>query len=137
MQIQLVDIRYLRVVQMDVNKDREPHPTLLTIDAVTAQAKELLLKDGLHQPILIVEGVDQRLIVELSDLADTAPARQLQVFHVGVIIAQERLVSSLSQVFYVGEGWMSQQEAGDTPVVPPAETPNRVEVLMIAAAQMD
>lgn len=122
------------MVQMDVNKDREPQPSRLTIDTVAAQAKEVLLRDGYHQPILIVEGTDQALAVDLSEMADTAEMRQLQVFMAGAAVAQENLIRSLSQVFYIGEGWMSQQ-TDEIPKLPPSEAPDRVEVLMIAGTQ--
>ncbi len=115
-----------------MNKDREPKPNRFSIESVTQTAKEILLQNGVHSPMIIVEGSDLSLVGEFDQMADTYEGRTQQLFFTGVNMAQSGEVGTLQQVFFISEAWMSLAQEGQLPDVPPSEDPNRKEVLIIS-----
>ena len=115
-----------------MNKDRDPQPNSLTIEQVAAIAKENLLRDGYHVPMVLVDGSKIDVAVQITEFGDTFEERRRQMFHAGFALAQENVVGVLQQIFFVSEGWMSVGTAEKQPFYPPSQDPNRKEVLLIA-----
>lgn len=119
-----------------MHTDRDPRPTTLTIEKVAAQAKEILLRDGFHLTTAIAEGTGRTMVIGFDEVAKTAEGRLVQLFQAGWVIADQRHLQSLSQVFYISEGWMVQRSKEDDLTTPPSQSPDRTEVLIISGLQL-
>ncbi len=120
----------LKNIQM--NHDREPQRGPLTIEQVAAIAKETILRDGYHIPMMLVDGSKNHVAIQITEVGDTFEERQRQMFQAGFALAQENVIGSLEQVFFVTEAWMSAGTQDKEPVYPPSQDPNRKEILFIS-----
>lgn len=114
-----------------MNKDREPQSEPRTIEQVAQIARENMLRDGYHVPMVLAEGSRQEVVMQIAEIGKTFAERERQMVQAGFALAQTGVVGILHQVFYVGEGWMSVGERGQEPHYPPSQDPTRKEVLLI------
>ena len=103
----------------------------LTLDLLVILAQDVLLKQGNHQPTLILDGKQSTSILQISDIAPFGEARQQQFYEVGKL-AGRQVLGQLVQVFLATEGWMSTTTADDPNPTRPADDPQRKEVLVLS-----
>ena len=115
-----------------MSKEHDPPPSQLTLEDVTHQAQETLLKDGYHVPTLILEGYGQALAVQVTPLAERSDEKLQQLQHVGFALSQQENKVIPQQVFLITEGWLSTPRAGETVQVRPSQDPARKEALIVS-----
>ena len=98
--------------------------------------EEIMLRDGHHVPILIVEGSKTLVAGQIQDLPDTHGARMELMRSLGQAAAKSGSIDQLQQVFMVSEGWMSESSDDEPTDIRPSEDPSRKEVLIISAMQI-
>ena len=113
---------------MSPEQEREP----ITIEEIISNAKEIMLRDGKHVPVLIMEADNKLVAGQISSLPATHGERVELMRFLGQAAAKSGQVSQLQQVFMVTEGWMNEPSAD----LRPSEDPNKKEVLIISAIQM-
>lgn len=121
-----------------MRQEREHGPEdLLTIEEIARLARELTLRDGSHAPTIIAEGYNRRFVGELSVLPGTHMERVHIMGSVGFTLAKSNEVGKLRQVFFICEGWMSILRGDEVPQVPPSQDPQRKEILLISALNVE
>ena len=108
----------------------------MTITDVAAIAKRVMLEQGKHAPMLVVEGTGMNGIVELGTLPGDYPGKHDAMMMAGFSVAKEGKAGELKQLFFVSEAWISQGEDGKPPQTRPSEDPNRREVLVIGSVRL-
>ncbi len=116
-------------------------PTLLDLQEIAEQARELMVRDGYHMPTFIVEGNSARAVIGANGFPTEDKHKQL--YRLGEQIAAEENMGRLERVVLVSEGWVSMAESpSDNPSVEeveqtmdclPSQDPDRVEVLTVAS----
>jgi hypothetical protein len=119
-----------------MSTERDKRPKLQTLEAVSRHAVDVLLRDGSHAPILIVEGNRGGTVITLQDMAPTHDERLRQMAQAGVVTAQRNEVGKLRQLFFITEAWMSTTEGGQLPDQPPSQDPRRKEILVVSQLQV-
>lgn len=119
-----------------MSKETDHQPSTLTLEQVAAIAREVLLAQGAHSPLLIVEAPARRLVLPLEGMAPTHESRMEQMLLAGFALGESRKVRRLEQVFFISEGWMSMARDGKAPDQPPSQDPDRKEVLIISRVQV-
>lgn len=115
-----------------MTKEIAPQPIPLPFELVTLVARELTLRDGGHEPTLIIDGSNGPAVVQIDALAPRLGERIEQMFFAGASLARKGHVGRLRQVFFIAEGWVSTAQDGSPPNLPPSQDPNRKEVLIIS-----
>jgi len=108
----------------------------LTLEEIISNAKEIMLRDGNHVPVLIVEAGNSLLAGQITNLPETHGERLELMRFLGQAAAKSGRVDQLQQVFMVTEGWMSEPSKDIPARIKPSEDPNRKEVLIISAIQL-
>jgi hypothetical protein len=122
----------LCLTAMSPERDQIP----ITIEEVISNAKEIMLRDGKHVPVLIME-VDNKIVAgQIPDMPVTHEARMELMHFLGQAVGKTGRVHGLQQVFMIQEGWMSVASQDKPPENRPSQDPNRKEVLVISAIQM-
>ncbi|MHB8749533.1 MAG: hypothetical protein ACYDBJ_10140, partial [Aggregatilineales bacterium] len=119
-----------------MSKETEPKHNL-TIEQVASIATENVLRDGGHRPTLIAEGSRNDAKVEFDALGKTFEERQKQMIKAGFLLARNPQFGLLRQAFFISEGWMSMSPLDKPPTTPPAQDPNRKEVLIISGLTVE
>lgn len=114
-----------------MSKEDERRPQRSTLEGVARIAREMCLREGMHAPMLIVEGSLKTVIGQLEELPDTHAARANLLRSVGFRLGHMEHIGQLEQVFFIFEGWMSAAEGGKLPHHRPSQDPHRTEVLLI------
>src|SRR6476660_572319 len=109
----------------------------ITIEEIISNAKEIMLRDGQHIPTLIVEGSKSLVGGQIPDLPATHGERVELMRFLGQAAAKSGRVDQLQQVFMVSEGWMSEPNEDKPKDMKPSQDPDRKEVLIISAIQMN
>ena len=102
----------------------------LDLDTLAEQAREVLLRDGYHAAMLIVEGSLKNLILQVSELGETHEDKLAQMFVAGLTLARMGDIGVLQQVFLITEAWLSLVEKNKS-FIQPSKDPKRKEILMI------
>jgi len=89
-------------------------------------AKQLMLRDGYHAPIIFAKGTKCRAVVALECFGNTADERAKDMLYAGAMVADKHNVGELELIVFVNEAWM-----GRNVDVMPSLDPKRVEVLVI------
>jgi len=108
----------------------------ITFEEIISNAKEIMVRDGNHVPILIVEGNKNSAAGQIPDLPETHEERMKLMHLLGQAMANSGRIDQLKQVFMVTEGWMSIVSNEEQIETHPSEDPDRREVLIISAIQM-
>ena len=114
----------------------ERNQNSITLEEIISNAKEIMLRDGYHVPVVILE-VDKKLMgAQIPDMPATHGERVQLLHFLGQAAAKSGRVNQLQQVFMVNEGWMSVASEDMPAEIRPSQDPNRKEVLIISAIQM-
>jgi hypothetical protein len=108
----------------------------VTLEEIISNAKEIMVREGQHVPTLIVEGSKILVAGQIPDMPATHGERMDLLHFLGQAAAQSGRVDQLQQVFMVSEGWMSEPSEDQSAKMPPSQDPNRKEVLIISAIQI-
>jgi len=109
----------------------------ISIEEIVSNAKEIMLRDGNHVPIVIVEGNKSVVAGQIPDMPPTHGERVELMRFLGQAAAKSGRVDQLQQVFMVSEGWISETNEDKPTGMRPSEDPNRKEVLIISAMKME
>ena len=115
--------------------ERDQHH--ITLEEIISNAKEIMLREGKHVPVLIVEGGKSLLAGQIPDMPPTHGERVELMRFLGQVAAKSGRIDQLKQVFMVTEGWMSEPSADIPTRIRPSEDPHRKEVLIISAIQVN
>jgi len=107
-----------------------------SIDEIISNAQEIILRDGHHVSIMIVEGSRDMLVSQLRKFPDTHEARMELIRFIGLTTAMSGKFGKLRQVFMVSEGWMSIASQDKPSKRRPSEDPNKKEVLIVSGLQI-
>jgi hypothetical protein len=122
-----------------VSKERRQSEQLpeFSIDHIANLAQETLLRDGYHSPTLFVQDDENKLVVaQLAELPPTHEDKLQYLFQAGFMLSEQSPISSLKQVFFVTEAWLSQARDGKLPLTRPSLDPQRKEVLIISTLHL-
>jgi hypothetical protein len=113
-----------------------PQPPI-TLEEVVSNAKEIMMREGKHIPVLIMEADHKVVAGQIPDMPPTHGERVELMRFLGQAAAQSGRVNHLQQVFMVTEGWMSEPKEVEDKLIRPSEDPDRKEVLIISAIQLN
>jgi hypothetical protein len=102
----------------------------MTLQELSQKAREIVLKDGYHAPMLFVEGTNGMVPV-LLDLTHEGDSRFLYMRGLGRHLALDKRHGDLQQLFMVSEVWMVLAKDGKMPAPRPSQDPHRIEALVI------
>lgn len=109
----------------------ERDPTGIGFEEVISKAKELMLRDGILIPVVIIDGSKNTLVQRITELPDAHEERVMLLRELGESAARYGKVGELQQVFMATEGWMSISTDDESATLP-SEDPNRMEVLIMS-----
>jgi len=107
-----------------------------SFDEIVEISKKMVMRDGHHSPILIVDGTRNSLITQLSDIPETHSQRMQLMDVLGRQLAKDGKVGKLREVIFISEGWMSAAREGKLPSLRPSQDPNRKEVLIVSGLKV-
>lgn len=116
-------------------EQRRPFPEF-DLKAVAHTAKEVALRDGGHLPLIIAQGDQQPILMQIPHLPATHEERRRLMFAAGQAIVHSGELTQLNQVVFISEGWMSVAQEDGTFDLPPSQDPNRREVLVITSLKV-
>jgi len=96
------------------------------VKSITDIAKQLMLHDGYHAPIVFAKGTKSKVFTYLESFGNTALERAKDMLYAGAMVADKHNVGELELIVLVNEAWMSRN-----PDVLPSHDPKRIEVLLI------
>ena len=117
-----------------MSPERAQNP--ITLEEIISNAKEIMLRDGKHVPVLIIEADNKLVAGQIPDMPATHGERVELLRFLGQAAAKSGRVNQLQQVFMVSEGWMSVASEDQPAEIRPSQDPNKKEVLIISAMQM-
>ena len=117
-----------------MSPERDQNP--VTIEEIISNAKEIMLRDGKHVPVLIMEADNKLAAGQIPDMPPTHGERVELMRFLGQAAARSGRVDQLQQVFMVTEGWMSMTSEDKPANLRPSEDPARKEVLIISAVHI-
>lgn len=106
---------------------------LLSLEQIQTAAREVLLQNGYHLPTIIAQSESAQIVGQIPELGGTGDEKQAQLFALGFLLSQERVLRALHQVYLITEAWSVIFKQPPTDMeVRPSQHPDRVEVLLIA-----
>lgn len=115
----------------------ERTPGSYSFEELTRIAKEVTLSYGYHIPTLVVQGDEEPVVVQIPSLPPTHEERLRMMFTAGSALAESGALTSLKEVFFISEGWMSVAAEDGLPEVPPSQDPQRREVLIVSGLEVN
>ena len=112
-----------------------PEPDHISFEEVVSNAKEVMLREGQHLPLVVLETNSKVLVSHIPDMPLTYGERVELMQFLGQFVAKSGSVGRLEQVFMVSEGWLRETK-DDQSELSPSQDPNRREVLIISGIQM-
>jgi hypothetical protein len=92
----------------------------------------MLLRDGQHVPLLLVEGRTGDVSIPMTDLSPNYEQRLQQFLTAGYLLATSGHVGELRQLFFISEGWYTSKDKGTVRQPPPSQDPKRKEILIVS-----
>ena len=120
-----------------ISMSPERRENRVTFEEVISKAKETMLRDGKHVPLLIIEGDKTTAIGHIADMPVTHGERVGLLRFLGETTAKGGRIDKLHQVFMVSEGWFSTASDAKPAEMRPSKDPNRKEVLIISCIQVN
>lgn len=114
----------------------ERRPGRYSFEELTRIAREVTLSYGHHVPTLVVQGDKEPVVVQIPSLPPTHEQRLRMMFTAGSALAESGALTSLEEVFFISEGWMSVAAEDGLPEVPPSQDPQRREVLIVSGLEV-
>lgn len=102
----------------------------MTFDDLVQIARETMLRDGEHAPLLYLEGTARDGIIGLEFMPESHSAKANMMRVIGLDFALKHPKNRIKTVSMVNEGWMLKVSPGEDYVMP-SKSPNRIEVLVI------
>jgi hypothetical protein len=96
------------------------------VQQIADLAKQIMLQDGYHSPIVFVKGTNGKVVIQLKSFGDTSDKRVRDMLNAGTMTACKSNVGELDLIVFVNEAWM-----GRNIDVRPSQDPKRIEVLII------
>lgn len=112
--------------------DQEQPHAPLTMEVVSQEAREVLLREGQHLPTVIVEGIQKTIVMRLIGVPPTHDQRLAQMFSAGYQLGARVDLGGVRQIFHISEAWLSRVQPGEALELPPSQDPQRHEVLVIS-----
>lgn len=105
----------------------------MDIQQLIGMAKEQMLKNGEHAPILYAENEDGKVtMIYFADLPETTLEKQLALFQLGREHGIDSPGNPLRHLYFISEAWFSSVPIGEKfKYNAPSEDPNRKEALTI------
>ena len=119
-----------------INMSPERNQTPITIEQIISNAKEIMLRDGKHMPVVILDADHKISAGQIPDMPPTHGERVELMRFLGQAAAKSGRVNQLQQVFMVSEGWMSEASEDKPANLRPSQDPARKEVLIISAIHL-
>ena len=122
-----------------MSKERQKPEQLpeFSIEHIAELAQETLLRDGQHSPTLFVQDDENKLVVaHLAQLPPSHEDKLQYLFQAGFMLSEQSPISTLKQVFFVTEAWLSQARDGNMPNMRPSLAPQPKEVLIISTLHL-
>ncbi|MGA7193995.1 MAG: hypothetical protein WBW94_10210 [Anaerolineales bacterium] len=119
-----------------MSPERSGGKYLISFEEIASNAKDAVLENGNHVPVLIVEGSKNIFVIPVEAMPDTHGERLEMMRFVGQMAAKSGKVGNLQQAFFISEGWMSMAREDMPPEMRPSDDPNRKEVLIISGLQV-
>jgi hypothetical protein len=82
----------------------ESNQNPITLEEIISNAKEIMLRDGNHVPVLIMEADNKLVAGQIPDMPPTHGERVELMHFLGQAAAKSGRVNQLQQVFMVTEG---------------------------------
>lgn len=89
-----------------MSPERSHNP--ITLEEIVSNAQEIMMRDGKHVPVLIMEADNKVMAGQILDMPPTHGERVELMHFLGQAAAKSGRVNQLQQVFMVTEGWMSE-----------------------------
>ncbi|MCB9437266.1 MAG: hypothetical protein H6673_09800 [Anaerolineales bacterium] len=107
---------------------------LLSLEQIQTAAREVMLTNGFHLPTIIAQSESAQIVGQVPELGGSSDEKQAQLFALGFLLSQERVLRALHQVYLVTEAWsvVFKNPSAVPTEVRPSQHPDRVEVLIIA-----
>lgn len=118
-----------------MSPERENHR--IGFEDLVRKAKETILLDGHHIPMVIITGSKDHLLTHLLFMPETHDERLSFFRQIGQIAAKSGRIGKLRDIFFISEGWMSVGGDNKPLKVLPSEDPNRKEVLIVAGLEKE
>jgi hypothetical protein len=120
----------------NMTPEREgPEQNHISFEEVISNATEIMLRDGEHVPVVIMEASNNIVVGQIPEMPATHGERVELMRFLGQAAAKSGRVDQLQQVFMISEGWMSEPTKDKPTDMSPSQDPNRKEVLIISAIQ--
>ena len=114
----------------------QPEPKHISFEEVVSHAKDVMLQEGRHVPVVIMEAANNILVSHIPDMPSTHGERVDLMQFLGQVAARSGKVDGLEQVFMVSEGWMRETKDESQSTLPPSQDPQRKEVLIISGIKI-
>lgn len=99
-------------------------PAQNTIDELAERAEEIILRDGYHSPMLIVNDLICGYVAQIDEMPDTHEKRAVLMMRIGTAIAT--LCYKVQRVFFITEAYQSSNLN-----LRPVDDPKHIEVLLV------
>jgi len=129
------DDRLFRTIIPEMSPERSQHR--ISFEEIISNAKEVTLRDGYHVPIVVMDGSKGLSVAQFQEISETHGGRMEVMRFLGQAAARDGRVGQLRQVFLISEAWMSRADKGNPPTLRPSQDPNRKEVLIVSALQIE
>lgn len=96
------------------------------VKTIAELAKQLMLKDGYHAPMVFIKGTNGNVAVEMKSFGDTNYERVRNMLRVGMFTASKSNVGELELIVLVSEAWISKNFD-----MLPSQDPKHTELLLI------
>lgn len=106
----------------------------MNITDITAKAKRMMLKNGQHQPLVLIENERGVYVYELPTLPDTTLEKQKVLFGIGYALAMQHDIEArgVQQLVWICEAWFSVKKLDEYEHAPsPSKDPDRQEGLIV------
>src|SRR5919201_1090347 len=101
-----------------MSSERPQNP--ITIEEIVSNAKEIMIRNGKHVPLLIMEADNKVAAGQIPDISPTHGERVELMRFLGQVVAKSGRVNHLQQVFMVTEGWMSEPREEEGKLIRPS-----------------
>ncbi len=112
---------------------------MMEFDQVVGLAKETVLRDGHHSPILLVWGTKGNLPVQIQAELNGETNRQMIMFISGKAVGRTQNLGAIQRVHFISEGWSLRMPEGKTRDDFPASLEHaagRIEVLQVCEVNL-
>lgn len=104
----------------------------LSLQEVTDAAKETLLEQGAHAPLVIADGEREAVFTHIEQMSPDQEERLSQMLLLGLLLAETGKVGVLYQVFFITEGWLGSATRHRSALQRPSQDPERKEILVVS-----